>query len=67
MQRTYASPAHGLERLTNITYLKNVKVITGELQHNLVVVDIDKKQKRTTRWKPNGKKHNVAKLRDEPC
>ena len=24
-------------------YLKNVKVITGELQHNLVVVDIDRK------------------------
>ena len=27
-------------------FLKNVKVITGELQHNLVVVDVDKKQKR---------------------
>ena len=27
-------------------FLKNVKVITGELQHNLVVVDIDTKQKR---------------------
>ena len=27
------------------TFLKNVKVITGELQHNLVMADIDKKQK----------------------
>ena len=25
-------------------FLKNVKVTSGELQHNLVVVDVDKKQ-----------------------
>ena len=43
--------------------LKNVKVITGEVEHNLVVVDVDKK----TEWKPEGKKRNVAKLRDEAC
>ena len=28
--------------------VKNVKVITGELQHNLVIVDIDKKQTKKT-------------------
>ena len=30
---------------------KIVNVITGELQHNLVIVDIDKKQEETD-WKP---------------
>ena len=29
-------------------FLENVKVITGRLQHNLVIVDIDKKQKTKT-------------------
>ena len=46
--------------------LKNIKVISLQLQHNLVVVDVDKKQKKKTEWKPEGKKRNVAKLRDEP-
>ena len=40
-------------------------MITGELQHNLVVVDVDKKQKKETEWKSEGKKRNVAKIRDE--
>ena len=31
-------------------FLGDVNVITGELQHNLVVVDVDKKQKKTE-WK----------------
>ena len=31
-------------------FLKDVKVITGELLHNLVIVDIDKKQKKKTEW-----------------
>ena len=48
-------------------FLKNVKVITGELQHNVVIVDIDKKQKQKTEWKSGSKKRNVAKLRDELC
>ena len=26
------------------TFVKNVKVITGELQHNIMIADIDKKQ-----------------------
>ena len=30
-------------------FLKNVKVITGELQHDLVIVDVDKKQKKENR------------------
>ena len=47
-------------------FLKDVNVITGELQHNLVIVDIDKKQKKKPEWKPGSKKCNVAKLRDEP-
>ena len=46
-------------------FLKNVKVITGELQHNLAVVDIEKKQKMKTKLKPECQKRNVAKLRDE--
>ena len=46
-------------------FLKNVKVITGEWQHRLVIVDIDKKQKKKTEWKLESKKRNVAKLRDE--
>ena len=48
-------------------FLKNVRVITGELQHNLVAVDVDKKQKKKTEWKLDGQKRNVAELRDEPC
>ena len=39
-------------------FMKNVKVITGELQHNLVVVDIDKKQRKKSRveaWKSKTK------------
>ena len=40
--------------------MKNVKVITGELQHNLVIVDINKKQKNKTEWKPEYQKQNVA-------
>ena len=38
-------------------FLKNVNVITGELQYDLVVVE----------WKPGGQKQNVVKLRDVPC
>ena len=30
-------------------FFKNVKVITGELQHNVVIVDIDKKQETKNR------------------
>ena len=41
-------------------------MITGELLHNLVVVDVEKKQKKKTEWKPEGQKHNEANLRDEP-
>ena len=47
-------------------FLKNANVITGELQHNLVIVDVDKSQKKKAEWKPEGKKQNVRKLRDEP-
>ena len=39
-------------------------MIIGDLQHNIEVVDVDKKQ---TGWRPKGQKRNVAKLRDEPC
>ena len=40
---------------------------TGELEHDLVVIDVDKKRKkRKTKLKPDGQKRNVAKLRDEP-
>ena len=45
--------------------LKNVKVITGELQHSLVIGDIDKKQTNKTQRKPESQKRNVATLRDE--
>ena len=49
-------------------FVKNVGVITGELQHNLVIVDIDKKhQKKKTEWRPEGQIRNVSILRDEPC
>ena len=41
---------------------KNVNVTTGELQHNVVVVDVDKKQHTKTEWKPEGKKQNVSNL-----
>ena len=30
-----------------------------------MVVDVDKKQKKKTEWKPEGKKRNVTKLGDE--
>ena len=46
--------------------VENVKVITGELQYNLVTVGVDKKQQQKTKWKPESEKRNVAKLRDEP-
>ena len=46
--------------------LKNVKVITGEVQHSLVIGDIVKKQENKTEWKSGSQKRNVAKLRDEP-
>ena len=42
-----------------------MSVITGELQHNLVVVDVEKKRRKKTEWKHEGQKQNVAKLRDE--
>ena len=38
------------------SFVKNITVITGELQHNLVIVDIDKKKK--TEWKPESQKQN---------
>ena len=42
--------------------LKNVKEITWKLQHNLVIVGIDKKQK--TECKPGlSQKRSVAKIR----
>ena len=41
-------------------------VITGELQHNQIIVDIDKKQKQKTEWKSERLNQNVAKLEDEP-
>ena len=47
-------------------FFNNVKVITGELQHNLVMVDIDKKPRKKTEWKPGSQRENVGKLRDEP-
>ena len=46
---------------------EDVKLITWELQHNLVVVDVDTQQRKKTEWKSEGRKRNVAKLRDEPC
>ena len=45
--------------------LRNVEVITGKLQHNLVIVDMDKKSKMETDWKPGSQKRNIAKSRDE--
>ena len=44
--------------------LINDNVVTGDLQRNLVVVDMDKKQTKTE-LKPGSHKRNVAKLRDE--
>ena len=41
-------------------------MITRELQHDLVIVDVDKKPKKKTEWKSGSQKQNVAKLRDEP-
>ena len=43
-------------------FMKNVKVITGQLQHNVVIVDVDDKK---TEYKPESRKRRVAKLRDE--
>ena len=44
-------------------FFLNVKVITGELQHNQVAVDVDKKQtKKKTQRKPEGQKRNVKKF-----
>ena len=43
-----------------------VNVITGELQHNLVIVDIDKKQKKNTELKPGSQQRNVAKITRKP-
>ena len=48
-------------------FLKNVKVISRELQHSLMVADVDKKQIKETDWKPEDEKRNVTKLRDELC
>ena len=42
-------------------------MILGEFQHNIVVVDVDMKQKKRTEWKPEGNKRTVAKLRHESC
>ena len=36
-------------------FIEDVKVITGRLQHNLVVVDVDKKRRKKM-WKPKGQK-----------
>ena len=38
-------------------FLFYVKVITGELQHNLVVVEVDHTHK--TEWKPESQKQNL--------
>ena len=40
-------------------------MITVELQHNLVVVYVDERQRNKAEWKPEGQKRNIAKLRDE--
>ena len=45
-------------------FFKDVKVITGEWLHSLVIADVDKKQNKKTEWKPEGQKRNVAKLID---
>ena len=48
-------------------FCKNVNVITGELQHNIVmVVDVDRKQKWKTEWKLECQKRNAARLGGEP-
>ena len=47
--------------------LKNGEEITSELQHNLVVVDVDNKRKKKTELKQESQKLNVANLRDETC
>ena len=47
-------------------FFRNVKVISGELQHNLGVVGVDRKQGKKTEWWPGSKKEIVAKLIDEP-
>ena len=41
----------------------NKEVITGDMQRNLVVVDLDKIN---TWWNTKGQRRNVAKLGDEP-
>ena len=66
--------AHDVAKARSIFYngrsrsqvLKNVYVITRELHHNLLVADVDRKQTKKTEWNPEGRKRNVAKLRDEP-
>ena len=47
-------------------FLKDVKVIRGELLHNLVIVDVDRKEIRKTWWEVEDSKGNVAKLIEEP-
>ena len=41
-------------------------LLTGEVQNNLLVVDVDKKQIKKTGWKSEVGKRNDAYLRDEP-
>ena len=41
-------------------FLKNVKVTSRELQHSLMVADVDKKQINETDWKPEDEKRNVT-------
>ena len=48
-------------------FLGNVKVISGVFLHNVVIVDVDKKQRKKTEWKPEGNKRNASKLIDETC
>ena len=37
-------------------------MITGDLQHNEVIVDIDRRLKKQTEWKPGSQKRNLARL-----
>ena len=43
-------------------FMETVKLITWELQHDLIIVDMDKKQKRKTEWKPGSQKTKCSEV-----
>ena len=53
-----------VEKKNNRKYLQNVKVIPGELQHHLVVVDVNKKQLKKPTSKKTAMKRKIWNLND---